>query len=184
MSTTLSFLIRDGLESDIPACMELDHSYETEHVWQMRLHSETDRQQITFNRERLPRVLETTYTPNPQRLQAALPPQHGFMVAASRESAELFGYLAIRNDPVYHIAHVQDLVISRPYRRRRIATRLLNIARQWAREHQLTRLTVEVQTRNYPAILLCQQFGLTFCGFNDHYFPDQDIAVFFSQFLR
>ncbi|MCH7578108.1 MAG: hypothetical protein IH822_10020, partial [Chloroflexi bacterium] len=31
MSTSFSFLIRDGLESDLDACLELDHTYQTEY---------------------------------------------------------------------------------------------------------------------------------------------------------
>lgn len=184
MSTTLSFLIRDGLETDIAKCLELDHVYQTEYVWQMRLLEETGRQQITFTRERLPRMLSNEYPASDKRLQAALAAQHGFLVAASRDHAELLGYMTIYSDPVYHIACVRDLVVSRPYRQNGIGTRLLNIARQWARENHLSQLMLEVQTKNYPAIAFCQQCGFTFCGFNDHYFANQDIAVFFSQSLR
>jgi GNAT superfamily N-acetyltransferase len=184
MSATLSLVIRDGLEADIPACLALDHTYQTDHVWQMRLHSESDKQSVLFIRERLPRTLDTTCPINENRLRAALPAPHGFIVAADRNHGEIYGYLTARHDSVYQIAHIQDLVISRPYRQRRIGTKLLNIARQWARECGLLLLTVEVQTRNYPAITFCQHSGLIFSGFNDHYFPDQDIAVFFSQSLR
>jgi GNAT superfamily N-acetyltransferase len=79
---------------------------------------------------------------------------------------------------------LQDLLVSQAYRRRKIGSRLLNVARNWARQHQLIRLTAELQTMNYPGILFCQRAGLSFCGFNDHYFPNQDIAVFFSESLR
>ena len=184
MSTTLSFHIRDGLESDIPACLDLDHSYETQYVWQMRLQGDADHQHITFTREHLPRLLETTYPANPQRLQAAVTPEHGFLVAANRQHGEILGYLTVHHDPIYRIAYVQDMVISRPYRRNHIGSRLFAVACQWAREKHLTVITLEMQTRNYPAIRFCQQSGLTFSGFSDHHFPNQDIAVFFSQSLR
>jgi hypothetical protein len=45
-------------------------------------------------------------------------------------------------------------------------------------------MTIEIQTKNYPGIIFCQQRGFAFCGFNDRLFPNQDIAVFFSQALR
>jgi GNAT superfamily N-acetyltransferase len=94
------------------------------------------------------------------------------------------GYLTMRNDPAYYVARVMDLVVARQYRNQRIATRLLNIARQWAREHGLSQMTMEIQTKNYPGIMFCQQRGFVFCGFNDRLFPNQDIAVFFSQSVR
>jgi hypothetical protein len=45
-------------------------------------------------------------------------------------------------------------------------------------------VTLETQTKNYPGILFSQANGMVFCGFNDRYFSNGDIAVFFSQTLR
>lgn len=183
MSTSLGFLIRDGLESDLAACLELDHRYETDFVWQMNFEGEPGNWRITFQTQHLPRTLDTVYTPDLARLRLTLPPEHCFLVAVSKESNDVLGYLAMRHDPVYSTAWVQSVVVSRPYRRRRIGTRLVNVARQWARERHVTQMTVENRTQNYPGIVFCQQSGFKFCGFNDQYFPDQDIAVFFSQRL-
>jgi GNAT superfamily N-acetyltransferase len=102
-------------------------------------------------------------------------------VAVGRDQPEVLGYLTMRTDYAYRLARVLDVVVARSYRNQRIATRLLNIARKWARERDLTQMTMEIQTKNYPGILFCQQRGFTFCGFNDRLFPNQDIAVFFSQ---
>lgn len=79
---------------------------------------------------------------------------------------------------------IHQIVVSSAYRRRGIASRLVNVARQWAKEHQLNRLMIETQTKNFPLINFCQNNGFAFCGFNDRYFPNQDIAVFFSTSLR
>ncbi len=182
MATTLLF--RDGLKSDLPACLELDHSYETEYVWQMRLHSEGDQQQIAFQRERLPRMLAAIWPINEQRLQLALAPEQCFLIVEDRDNHEILGYLTMRPDPVYRVARLQDVVVDRDLRRQKIGTRLLNVARKWASQQQLNLITAELQTQNYPGILFCQASGLTFCGFNDHYFPNQDIAVFFTETLR
>jgi ribosomal protein S18 acetylase RimI-like enzyme len=183
MTTSLSFLIRDGLESDILACLELDHHYETNLVWQMTVDEKPGHWQIGFLNQQLPRTLETTYNPSAERLRLALPANQCFLVAITREANECLGYLAMQNDPVYGIARIHDLAVSHPYRRQRIGTRLLTIARQWAKEHNLTSLMLEVATQNYPGIVFAQQSGFRFCGYNDHYFANQDIAVFFSQSL-
>jgi GNAT superfamily N-acetyltransferase len=182
MST--SFLIRDGLETDIPACLELDHQYETDFVWQMSVEGEPGQQRITFKTQRLPRTLEAVYPASEHRMHLALPPEHCFLVAVAKEDGHVLGYLTMRSDPVYQSAIIQDIVISRAFRRLRMGTRLLNIARQWAKEHDLNRLTLETQTKNFPSIAFCQGSGFHFCGYNDQYFPNQDIALFFSQSLR
>ena len=185
MATTLSFQIRDGVSADIARCVALDHTYTTEYVWQMRLQDETEHRQIVFQTERLPRPLETAWPVDSHRLELALPAEHCFLVVESRDDErDVLGYLTMRSDPVFRIAHLHDLVISQPYRRNKVGSRLLNVARQWARQRQLVHLAAELQTQNYPGILFCQHAGLTFSGFNDHYFPNRDIAVFFTEALR
>ncbi len=184
MSSTISFVIRDALTADIQLCLALDHTYETDYVWQMTAFEDAGQREIVFKTERLPRTMEASCPSNPDRLRWSLAADHCFLVAAKRDSAEVLGYLAMRSDHAYSLAHIHDLVVSRPYRRHRVGTRLLNVARQWARERDLKQLTVELQTKNFPGIAFCQQAGFKFCGFNDHYFPNQDIAVFFCQALR
>ena len=181
---TLSFVIRDGLESDIPACLMLDHTYDTDYVWQMRIQQEPRSHQIAFNTERLPRAMEVTYPADARRLQLSTAPEHCFLVAANREQTEVLGYLSMRSEPIYRIGYIHDLIVSRAYRHNRIGTRLLNVARGWAREHDLTQIIIELQTKNYPGINFCERAGLAFCGFNDHYFPTGDIAVYFTEILR
>lgn len=184
MSEIVSFVIRDGLERDIPVCLKLDHHYETDVVWQVQMSDETGHR-IDFKTERLPRTLEAVYPANEDRLRAVLAPEQCFLVATLREDeAEVLGYLAMRSDPLYRIGQIHDVVVSRQYRHRQIATRLTKIARRWAKEHHLTRLMIETQTTNYPGIRFCEAAGFTFCGFNDRYFPNRDIAVFFSQSIR
>jgi hypothetical protein len=50
----------------------------------------------------------------------------------------------------------------------------------WARKEKLRRLLVAVQTKNYPAIQFFIKSGFAFCGYNDRYYPNRDIALFFT----
>lgn len=181
--SAIAVRIRDGIESDIPACLALDHRFETDYVWQMSLTGEGDSWQITFNRQRLPRTLETLYPADERRLRLSLPPEQCFLVMVRRDEPEILGYLTMSSLAAYDLARIHDLVISYPYRRHGLGTRLLKVARQWAREHDLGRLVIETRTQNYPAIVFCQQAGFQFSGYDDQYFPNRDIAVFFSQSL-
>jgi GNAT superfamily N-acetyltransferase len=182
---TMRFVIRDGVENDVAACLRLDHSYETDAVWQMHIHQEEPNHwTMGFKGERLPRTLEISHLPDESRLRDALPPDQCFLVATQKPDEEILGYLTLFNDTAHGIGLIRDLVVSRPYRRHEIGTRLVNVARRWTKEHNLTRLMIQTQTKNYPAIQFCQATGFTFCGFNDRYFPNQDIAVFFCQSVR
>ncbi|MDX1995723.1 MAG: GNAT family N-acetyltransferase [bacterium] len=185
MNALPGFVIRDGLESDIPACLELNANYETDYVWQVTFQQGTGLRTASFKTEHLPRTMSVTYPPSEHRLRQALEGNECLLVAAGRDDPDLIvGYLVMQRDPMHGIAHVHDLVVSQPLRRRKIGSRLLKVARQWAVENGMTRLMVETQTKNYPAIQFCQNSGLVFCGFNDRYFDNQDIAVFFAQNLR
>lgn len=178
------FLIRDGLLDDIEACLALDHQNSTDYVWQMNIQQSVGQWQAMFKTERLPRAMQVTHQADAARLRLALADEHCFVVAVDRESTAMLAYLTMRSDPVHHIALVQDLVVDTRCRRAKLGSRLLNVARQWAREHDHVRLTCETQTKNYPSIQFCQANGMVFCGFNDRYLANGDIAVFFSQSLR
>lgn len=186
MTQSAPFVLRDGLESDIAQCLALDHSYETDYVWQMTLHhDDLDQHEIMFRRERLPRTLEVEQYGDTVRLRAALAPDQCFLVASLRETpGEIAGYLTMRHDPFHKVGWIEDLMVARKFRRKGIGSRMIFVARSWAKEHRLSRLTVEIATKNYPAIVFCQTLGFSFCGFNDKYFVNQDIAVFFNQTIR
>ena len=163
--------------------LQLDHGYRTPVAWQMRFSSEGDRLDIRFQPERLPRDLDAAQQPSEHRLHVALAPEHCFLVAANRSTGELLGYLALYADPVHNLARLHDLVVTRAWRRTGIGTRLLQVARQWARERHLHRLLAEIQTRNVPAIRFFQRAGLSFSGYCDHYFPHHEIAIFYGEIL-
>jgi GNAT superfamily N-acetyltransferase len=183
-SATVNFVIRDGMRNDIPDCLELDHSYETDTVWQMKISNE-DGWRIDFRPERLPRVVDAVCEVNEERIRAALLPEHCFLVATTREAdPEIIGYLTMHADRINRIGWIEDVVVSRLYRRHKIATRLSRVAVGWAKEHGLSSVMIETQTKNYPGIRFCEAAGFAFCGFNDRYFPNRDIAVFFSQSVR
>lgn len=183
MSETVSFVIRDGHAEDIADCLDLDHTYETDYVWQVQMNNE-DGWRIDFKTERLPRALTVTYPASEARMRAGLAPDQCFLVATTRDNPEVIGYLVMRADPLYRFGQVQDVVIAPHFRRQKIGSRLTKIAAQWAREQHLTSLMIETQTKNLPGIRFCEAAGFNFCGFNDRYFLNRDIAVFFSQSLR
>jgi len=182
---SFNFVIRDAVAADVDACLALDHSYESEHVWRMVIQTTGDDHHLSFQKERLPRAKEVVHESDEIRLRLALPREICYLVAQAKdEPTTIPGYLTLRPDPVHKIALIQDIVVSRPFRRSGIGTRLLNVARRWATEHGAQQLMVEVSTNNYPAIQFLQTQGLRFCGFNDQYFRNQDIAIFFGQALH
>ena len=179
---TTPFNVRDATENDLPSCLQLDLSYETDYVWQMDVRDEDGTIAIGFRTVRLPRLMRVVYPREPASLTVAWQKRDCFLVAET--SGVVRGYLVMRIDAGRQNAWVSDIAIGRAWRRQKIGSTLLTAAYRWAQKNNLPRLTVETQTKNYPGISFCQKHGLYFCGFNDRYYPNHDIALFFGQNVR
>jgi GNAT superfamily N-acetyltransferase len=175
--------VRPAQPNDLIACGALNHSYTTNHAWQMDERAENGSVTVTFREVHLPRETRVDYPLRGESMLIGWRRRDEFLVAQD-DAGHVCGYVTLTNHAEHSIAWVGDLIVDRPLRRRGIGTALLQAASQWGRDHHLARLVAEVQTKNYPAIRFCQSRGMTFCGYTDHYWPSQDIALFFGQSLR
>ncbi len=79
---------------------------------------------------------------------------------------------------------VTDLVVDPSLRRQGIGSALLLAAQEWsAGRPDSRRLVLEIQPKNHPAVNLAQKLGFDFCGYNDHYFANHDLAIFFAKWV-
>jgi ribosomal protein S18 acetylase RimI-like enzyme len=182
--------IRPADLEDLQACLNLDHSFLTEHVWQMDVQENESLVAVTFRTMRLPRPVHVQYPRNRDALLADWHHRDCFLVATAGgsvgedESLRTVGYLTMAAHDWHQTGWVADLVVGPEHRRQGIAARLLQVGAEWARKAGLSRLMVEAQTKNYPAICFLERQGFSFCGYNDRYYANQDIALFFSLSLR
>ncbi len=174
--------IRSATPSDYQRCLVLDHTISAETVWQMSFDDTDGALGVHFRPARLPRSTKVLYPRGGDMLLDSWKLHALFLVAEWEQ--EVAGYVNVRYEPSQEAAWIADLVVDRAVRRKGIGTALLRAAREWALEQQLRRLIVETQTKNFPAISFLQRHGLRLCGYNDLYYPNQDIAVFFGQTLR
>lgn len=174
--------IRPAEARDLASCGELDHSCTTDRVWQMDTRKTDGAQRIAFRTVRLPRTIEIGYPRQGEDLLAGWRRRDGFIVSEIDE--RICGYATLAVQPEHGMVWVGDLVVDRSKRRRGIGTALLKAAAEWGSKQGMVRLTLEVQTKNYPAIQFCRACGLTFSGYNDHYWASEDIAVFFTGRLK
>jgi ribosomal protein S18 acetylase RimI-like enzyme len=175
-------IVRPATLADLNACLAVDHSSITDHVWQMKAHEAESRVSVTFDTVRLPRRMQAEY---PRTLDQLLEDwQRGEAFLACEVDGVVRGYIDLLARPWQHLGWVANLAVDCEVRRRGIGTALMRHARQWAREQGLHRILVEATTKNYPAICFYEKLGFQFCGFNDHYYPNQDIALFFVLVLR
>jgi GNAT superfamily N-acetyltransferase len=168
-------------EKDLASCLQLDHTYMTDHVWQMDVREESEGIVVRFRTARLPREIQVAYPRDLQSLMASWHRRDCFLVATADDV--LLGYINMKMDAIRTTGWIYDLVVGKPFRGRRIGSALLEQAARWARLHNIHHIILETQTKNMPGINFAQKQGFTFCGFNDRYYANQDIALFFSKTL-
>ncbi|HLB11649.1 MAG TPA: GNAT family N-acetyltransferase [Dehalococcoidia bacterium] len=169
--------IRPVSPADEAACLSLDPSFVTDHVWQMEHKLSASDVQVHFRTVHLPRLVKLT-APWPVESAFRHRRSEDFFIL-TEEDLQLRGYLYLRNEVAHSLCWVDHLAVAGPLRRQGRGTSLLEEGRRWARSRGLRGVIVAIQARNYPAIRFFQKSGFRYSGYNDHYFP-RDVAVFFQ----
>ncbi len=176
-----SIQIRPTIASDLSRLMGLDHSINSDYVWQLDLRRDAGQIVATFRDVRLPRPIPLAYPHNPFSLADDWTNKAMMFTAVAAE--EPIGYICLTERPA-SVAWITDLVVAPNWRRRGVAGALLEAAREWGLGRGHRRLFLEMQSKNQPAIRLAQKHGYEFCGYNDHYYLTQDVALFFARALK
>jgi GNAT superfamily N-acetyltransferase len=178
-----SFEIRPAKSADLPELMGLDHSSSSDHVWQLDVRHEPRGAEVsaTFREVRLPRAVPLAYPHDPFRLADDWKKRALFSCAIAE--AQAIGYVSLEESRS-GLAWITDLVVTPPRRRQGVASGLLQSAHRWCEARGHARTFMEMQSKNYPAIMLAQKIGYEFCGYNDHYYSNQDIALVFVRALQ
>jgi ribosomal protein S18 acetylase RimI-like enzyme len=177
----MSLAIRPAVATDLSRLMGMDHSVMSDYVWQLDLRRESGQVTASLHEVRLPRLVSVAYPRNPFALADEWQNKSAMLVAVD---ASAFGYACIQEQSAGTVAWVTDLVVSSDQRRRGIGSLLLTSALDWAAERDHRMLIFETQAKNQPAIRMAQKAGLEFCGYNDHYYANQDVALFFGRALK
>ena len=177
-----AFEIRPANASDILRLMALDHSSVSDYVWQLELRREAGQVSAGFREVRLPRSIEVKYP----RLPSSLADEwaHRDSVLVAMEEGIPIGYMCAVMEQASAIAWVTDVVVAPPQRRKGAASALLTAMQTWGAERGVRRMILEMQSKNQAYIRLAQKFGYEFCGYNDQYYPTQDVALFFGRGIK
>ena len=177
-----SFEIRPAIANDLPRLMAMDHSSLSDYVWQLELRREPNQMTASFREVRLPRSVEVKYPRNPFALADEWTRQDAMLVALQENNP--VGYICLTEKHASSIAWVTDIAVAPEWRRKGAGSDLLAAGQAWALERGVYRLILEMQSKNQGCIRLAQKFGYEFCGYNDQYYPTQDVALFFERALH
>ncbi len=173
--------IRPAAASDIPALIELDHSFTTDHVWQMGIISEHGQSEIgvNFRKVRLPRSIRVDYPRPAHALAEDWPRLSGLLVAVLEEQP--VGYAGLILDRITKATWATDLVVDRRLRRQGIGSALILASAEFAATLDSRILVLEMQPKNNPALQFASKLGFEFCGYNDLYYPKHETGIFFRK---
>lgn len=174
--------LRPTIANDLPRLMAIDHSISSDYVWQLELRREANQVSAAFREVRLPRATNVAYPHDKYALEEEWTRKS--MMFTATLGPDVIGYTAIIERRAAYAAWVTDLVVASAMRRRGVGTALLMAAQNWAFARGDKRIMVEMQSKNYPAIRFAQKHGYEFCGYNDHYYVTQDVALFFARAVK
>jgi len=174
--------IRPAVATDVPILMAIDHSCQSDYVWQMDTLHEAGQSGAVFREIRIPRTVTVPYPRSVAALFENWNRRSGLLTAMIDE--EVIGYIRMNDMVIPRTAWLSDMVVSPRYRRQGVGMSLVLAAQSWAADRKNKRALLEMSSKNHPAISMAKKLGYEFCGYNDKYYESQDIALFFSHSFR
>ncbi len=174
--------IRPAISTDINRLIALDHSVSTDHMLQMDRQKEEFQINIGFRKTHLPRAIRLSYPRKIESLKDDWQKRSIVMVALLGE--EIVGYISANSHPQLLSIWITDIVVGLPFRRKGIGLALIMAIKEWAHERNAQKVIIETPIKNFPAISLFQKAGFEFCGYNERYYANQDIVLFYGYVFR
>ncbi len=175
-------LVRQAVSPDIELLSKFDHTVKTECVWQMAQNVDSGIITTTFAENHLPREMRLTYPISPESLLERWKNYSSVLIACINTAP--VGYITFTATFTPDVIWVKDLVVDDLWRRKSVATTLIQAANSWGTSRHFSRMSIEISSKNFPAISLVKKCGFDFSGYDDNFFNNNDIALFFSRFIK
>ncbi len=175
-------LIRAVRDGDWESCLSIDLAYETDIAWQMEESQDAGGWHVSFREIRLPRTLHIQPPVPEDGALKGWQNRDSFWVAV--EQRGVVGYLGLDVDPARHHAQIVDLAVAPQFRRQGVASALLDRAVEGCLRQRVQQVVLVCPLRAYPALNFALKHRFAFCGFQDAYWPGQEVALFFRLRVR
>lgn len=176
--------VRPSVAADLEQILSIEGHYTTTCTWQIEVQPNEEERGVgvNFREIRLPRPMRVEYPRTRQMLLESWSRCDGILAGWLEDS--IVGYIALSLQTSPHTCWVTDLAVNRHLRRQGIGSALVLAALEWGRDRGVVRVVLEMQSRNYPAIQMAKRMGFEFCGFQDLYYANRDLALFFMRPVR
>ncbi len=173
---------RSAMSTDIIRLVGLNHTSNSDYVWQLDLDKSEGEINVILREVRLPRSVQVQYPRNHLSLSDEWRKNAHTLVALSKGAP--IAYIRFREQATAESVWIIDLVIATEARKKGVATELIHYVENWAIDRKHRQLFIEMSSKNHPAISLAKKMGFEFSGYNDHYYATQDVALFFGKLLK
>ena len=180
MNPMTEFEIRTTVSTDLARLAALDHTVDTDYVWQLNLRRETGQVEVSLREMRLPRTVRLEH---PRTAKELPDTWHLRPMLSAVKGMEAVAYVRFTDGIVPHAVWITDVIVGKPVRGKGLARKLIGAAEAWGLQRGLRRAIIEVQSKNAPAVRMAQKLGFEFCGYNDLYYSTRDVALFFARSL-
>ncbi len=148
--------IRNTVSTDLARLSALDHSIDTDYVWQLDLHRETGQVEVSLREVRLPRTIRLEH---PRPASELADTWHLRPMLSAMIGLEAVAYVRFSDVIMPHAVWITDVVVGKPMRGQGLARKLINSAEAWGIQRGLRKVVIEVQSKNAPAVRMIQKLG-------------------------
>lgn len=178
--------IRPATMTDAPGISRLNLNFESEYVYRAaiedQLRTTSDEVTIAFQKVRLPKQDTILFQyPSKELFEASL---RGDEVVLAMIDNTPVGFLHLDIDAERSCLRLSAGGVTSDQRKAGVGLALLNYAETTAKKLELKRITVALQSKNAPAIAFIQKQGYRLSGYEEFYFPNLELALFFTKMIR
>ena len=167
---------------EYPQIAAMDLSFESDYVWKTQMLEGLDSFESSFQRIRLPKTIHVSFQAySPASLEALIRQRE---ILSVRYEEKVIGYLRLEQDETVNRMILKTGGITPGYRNKGIGTVLLDRVTEIASHNHLRSIVCMIQAKNDPAIRFLLSRGFVFSGYQEFFFRNMEIGLFFSKNVR
>lgn len=186
MTEEKTIIIRSATMNDAPLLARMNLNFESETVFcatiDDQLRTTNEAAAIAFQEVRLPKR-DTIAFQRPPKEFFEMKLRADEVVAATIENTPV-GFLHLDIDAERSCLRLCTGGVASDQRNAGVGLALLNHAETTAKKLELKRITAALQSKNAPAIAFIQKQGYRLSGYEEFYFPNLELALFFTKMIR
>ena len=167
---------------ELPQIAQMDLSFESDYVWKTQTLEGFDSFESSFQRIRLPKTIRVSFQAySTSNLETLIQRRE---ILAVRYEEKVIGYARLEQDETVNRLVVKSGGIMPEYRNKGVGSVLLDRICEIAHYNRIRSLVCMVQAKNDPAIRFLMARGFVFCGYQEFFFRNMEIGLFFSKNIR